>query len=147
MIISSPKPFFPHLFSNVLVTVSIHNYAFYFCSIPPGYQDETHPHPGRPFYSTVSPQTFHLPNSPKGALVVDLLRVAFNRGLLFTIFPSSISGRDEVMTWTTGVRQEPAKTYCENCDQSCLENDYLDSCLRELAARGVNPADLVRPPR
>lgn len=64
---------------------------------PNGIQKAEHPNPGK-HYSGTS-RSCYLPNNAEGKVVRDLLRLAFNRGLIFTIGDSVTSGRSNTVVW------------------------------------------------
>lgn len=56
-----------------------------------------HTHPGKVYRGTT--RTAYLPDNNKGTLVKDLLKVAFDRKLVFTIGHSRTTGEENVVTW------------------------------------------------
>lgn len=56
-----------------------------------------HPNPGQRYYGTS--RTGYLPDNEKGRIVARLLRVAFNRKLVFTVGRSRTTGVDNCVTW------------------------------------------------
>ena len=100
--------------------------------IPAGVQDSTHPNPGHSYPSTI--RTAYLPDNTKGRRILSLLRVAFDRGLTFTVGISLTLGIDNAITWndihhtTTQWRSEFGYP----------DLDYLDSVLAELKDKGID---------
>ncbi|XP_065837135.1 uncharacterized protein [Oscarella lobularis] len=66
-------------------------------NLPSGVQTEEHPTPGQPYSGTM--RIAYLPDSKEGREVLDLLQIAFERRLTFTIGRSVTSGQDGVITW------------------------------------------------
>ncbi|KAH0504443.1 Poly [ADP-ribose] polymerase 14 [Microtus ochrogaster] len=62
-----------------------------------GIQTDEHPNPGKPYRGTR--QTTYLPDNQEGRHVLDLLREAFIKRLIFTIQDSRIPGMSDVVTW------------------------------------------------
>lgn len=100
-----------------------------FYSIASGIQGPEHPNPGRPYYAVGFPRVCYLPDTEKGRIVLKLLRVAFQRRLVFTVGRSVTTGREDVVTWNDiHHKTEP---------NSRFDPSFLDKCLLELAAQGV----------
>ncbi|XP_071099632.1 uncharacterized protein [Haliotis cracherodii] len=66
-------------------------------SIPGGKQTEDHPHPGR-FYRGVNRRAF-LPDNDMGKKVLRMLKIAFDRKLVFTVGRSLTTGQPDVVKW------------------------------------------------
>lgn len=64
-----------------------------------GIQGVEHPRPGERFDGTT--RFAYLPDNQDGGEVLRLLRVAFERRLLFTVGQSSTTGADNVVTWSS----------------------------------------------
>ena len=58
---------------------------------------DRHPNPGKPFDGTV--RTAFLPDTAEGREVCDLLKKAFDAGLIFTVGRSITTGADNVVVW------------------------------------------------
>ena len=58
---------------------------------------DSHPNPGIPYSGTH--RTAFLPDSPEGREVCDLLRKAFDAGLVFTVGRSTTTGKDNQVIW------------------------------------------------
>jgi len=56
-----------------------------------------HPNPGEPYKGTT--RTAYLPDCPEGRQVLQLLRQAFDAGLVFTVGRSNTTGHDNVVIW------------------------------------------------
>ena len=65
--------------------------------IPGSIQNSSHPNPGHSFPSTT--RIAFLPNTPKGQKVLNFLKVAFVRGLTFTVGTSLTTELDNVIIW------------------------------------------------
>jgi deltex-like protein len=52
-----------------------------------------------PIYCLQFHSTAYLPDNPRGQLIAKLLRVAFERKLVFTIGHSRTTGKQGVVTW------------------------------------------------
>lgn len=58
---------------------------------------EKHPNPGKKFHGTT--RTAYLPNNAEGNKVLKLLKIAFDRGLVFTVGTSQTTGAENQVTW------------------------------------------------
>ena len=56
-----------------------------------------HPNPGKPYKGIT--RTAYLPNTRQGREILNLLEVAFDRRLVFTIGSSRTTGHEGVITW------------------------------------------------
>jgi len=56
-----------------------------------------HPNPGQPYSGTR--RSAYLPNNAEGNEICQLLRRAFDAGLVFTVGRSNTTGRDNVVIW------------------------------------------------
>ncbi|KAJ8313476.1 hypothetical protein KUTeg_008973 [Tegillarca granosa] len=93
-----------------------------------GYQTEEHPNPGK-FYSGIE-RTGYLPDNEKAKL----LRVAFDRRLVFTIGRSRTTGQEGVITWND--IHHKTRTHGGQQSFGYPDDTYLDRVLDELAAKG-----------
>ncbi|XP_071169033.1 putative E3 ubiquitin-protein ligase DTX3 [Mytilus galloprovincialis] len=119
-----------------------HGYISVSYDFPDGTQTDVHPKPGKPYYGTS--RTGYLPDSPKGRIVTRLLKVAYDRRLVFTVGRSRTTGQDDCVTWN----DVHHKTTLSGGPQNFGYPDptYLDRVLEELAAKGVTEADLHEAP-
>ncbi|KAK6637880.1 hypothetical protein RUM44_008302 [Polyplax serrata] len=102
-----------------------------------GIQGPEHPNPGRPYYAVGFPRVCYLPDTDKGRLVLDLLKIAFERRLIFTVGSSVTTGKEDVVTWNEiHHKTEPGLS---RTGFGYPDPDYLDNCLAELARQGVVP--------
>ncbi|KAL0272058.1 UNVERIFIED_CONTAM: hypothetical protein PYX00_005177 [Menopon gallinae] len=102
-----------------------------------GIQGPEHPNPGRPYYAVGFPRVCYLPDTDKGRLVLDLLKVAFERRLIFTIGSSLTTGKEDVVTWNE-IHHKTEPMALKN-GHGYPDPHYLDNCLMELANQGVVP--------
>ena len=101
-----------------------------------------HPNPGHLFSASNFPRICYLPDTEKGRLVRDLLKIAFDRRLIFTVGRSLTTHRDNVVTWN----DIHHKTEWSNVSGHGYPDDmYLDRCLQQLANFGVTPDVLNGP--
>ncbi|KAK3602302.1 hypothetical protein CHS0354_001737 [Potamilus streckersoni] len=105
-----------------------------------GIQGEDDPNPMKPYTGTK--RTAYLPDNKKGQKITKLLKVAFDRGLLFMIGVSQTTGVENCIVWN-GVLH---KTNRHGGPQmfGYPDPDYLDQVLGQLAAKGVTEADLPK---
>ncbi|KAI6192833.1 hypothetical protein M3Y99_01916100 [Aphelenchoides fujianensis] len=109
------------------------NYDF-----PDGIQTAAHIRPDTP-YSGTHRECF-LPNTPEGLRVLQLLRIAFDRRLTFTVGDSQTSGRRNTVVWN-GIHHKTRRTGGPQA-YGYPDPGYLDRVKAELAAVGVTEADL-----
>lgn len=107
-------------------------------SFPDGTQTEEHPHPGVNFGGTS--RTGYFPDCPEGVKVVRLLKVAFDRRLVFTVGRSRTTGADNVVTWNDVHHKTTFTGGAQNFGYP--DATYLVRVTEELAAKGVTEADL-----
>ncbi|XP_041360734.1 uncharacterized protein DDB_G0290685-like [Gigantopelta aegis] len=98
-----------------------------------GMQTEEHPKPGSSYHGTR--RTAFLPDNREGKTICKLLRVAFERRLVFTIGRSSTTGREDVVTWNdihhkTRIDGGPTRF-------GYPDPDYLRRVREELTSKGV----------
>lgn len=108
-------------------------------SFSDGTQGSEHPNPGQRYYGTN--RTGYLPDNEKGRIVARLLRVAFNRKLVFTVGRSRTTGVDNCVTWNDIHHKTSISGGPENFGYP--DPTFLDRVLEELAAKGVTQDDLV----
>ncbi|KAH9635507.1 hypothetical protein HF086_015000 [Spodoptera exigua] len=82
-------PQHPPCSSSILVTYNFQS----------GLQGPQHPVPGAPYYAVGFPRYTVLPDTPLGHQVVQALRAAWERGVLFTVCASQTTGREHVVAW------------------------------------------------
>ncbi|KAI6651514.1 E3 ubiquitin-protein ligase DTX3L [Oopsacas minuta] len=99
--------------------------------IPSGVQNKSHPNPGT-YYPSTS-RTAYLPANQKGLKVLGLLRVAFERGLIFTVGTSRTLGMDNMITWN----DIHHKTMQTGSAYGYPDDSYLDRVIAELKDKGV----------
>jgi deltex-like protein len=107
-------------------------------SIPGGIQTDIHPNPGVRYGGAY--RTGYLPFNKKGKLVYKLLKLAFERRLMFTVGFSITRGVDNVTIWN----EIHAKTsmYGGAYNHGYPDDQFLDRSIEELKAKGITINDL-----
>nr|XP_034995473.1 probable E3 ubiquitin-protein ligase DTX2 isoform X2 [Zootoca vivipara] len=107
-----------------------------------GVQGPEHPNPGHPYSARGFPRYCYLPDNEKGRKVLELLKVAWRRRLIFTIGTSSTTGESNTVVWN----EIHHKTEMDSniSGHGYPDPNYLDNVLAELAAQGVTE-DCLRP--
>lgn len=103
-----------------------------------GTQTSNHPSPGDPYYAHMFPRKAYFPATPEGIKIVGMLRVAFDRRLVFTVGRSATTGRENVITWN-GIHH---KTKIADSAYGYPDPNYLQRVGDELKALGITPSDL-----
>ena len=103
-----------------------------------GMQNVTHPNPGFPYHADSFPRKAYFPATPEGNKVVRMLRLAFDRKLIFTVGQSATTGRDNVIVWN-GVHH---KTKISDSVYGYPDPHYLQRVEHELNALGITEKDL-----
>ncbi|XP_022287018.2 putative E3 ubiquitin-protein ligase DTX3 [Crassostrea virginica] len=109
-------------------------------SFSDGTQGPEHPNPGQRYHGTS--RTGYLPDNEKGRIVARLLRVAFDRKLVFTVGRSRTTGMDNCVTWNDIHHKTSISGGPENFGYP--DPTFLDRVLEELAAKGVTQEDLCQ---
>ncbi|CAN9501071.1 unnamed protein product [Ophioblennius macclurei] len=104
-------------------------------SIPPGVQGPEHPNPGQPFTCRGFPRFCFLPDNDKGRKVLELLKVAWMRRLIFTVGTSSTTGEPDTVVWN-GIHHK-TEMMSNLSGHGYPDPNYLDNVLSELASQGV----------
>ncbi|XP_067393916.1 probable E3 ubiquitin-protein ligase DTX2 isoform X5 [Emydura macquarii macquarii] len=104
-------------------------------SISRGTQGPEHPNPGMPYTARGFPRYCYLPDNEKGRKVLDLLRVAWRRRLIFTVGTSSTTGESNTVVWNEIHHKTEMDTNLSG--HGYPDPNYLDNVLAELAAQGV----------
>ncbi|XP_038159635.1 probable E3 ubiquitin-protein ligase DTX2 isoform X1 [Cyprinodon tularosa] len=112
-------------------------------SIPPGIQGPEHPNPGQPFTCRGFPRFCFLPDNDKGRKVLELLKVAWMRRLIFTVGTSSTTGEHDTVVWN-GIHHK-TEMMSNLSGHGYPDPNYLDNVLSELASQGVTE-DCLKPP-
>ncbi|KAI4551724.1 hypothetical protein MJT46_017976 [Ovis ammon polii x Ovis aries] len=104
-------------------------------NIPHGIQGPEHPNPGKPFTARGFPRQCYLPNNAQGRKVLELLKVAWKRRLIFTVGTSSTTGETDTVVWN----EIHHKTEMDRnvTGHGYPDPNYLQNVLAELAAQGV----------
>ncbi|XP_075957790.1 putative E3 ubiquitin-protein ligase DTX2 isoform X4 [Anarhichas minor] len=112
-------------------------------SIPPGLQGPEHPNPGQPYSCRGFPRFCFLPDNDKGRKVLELLKVAWMRRLIFIVGTSSTTGEPDTVVWN-GIHHK-TEMMSNMSGHGYPDPNYLDNVLSELASQGVTE-DCFRPP-
>ncbi|KAM4546769.1 putative E3 ubiquitin-protein ligase DTX2 isoform 1-T1 [Fundulus diaphanus] len=112
-------------------------------SIPPGIQGPEHPTPGQPYTCRGFPRFCFLPDNDKGRKVLELLKVAWMRRLIFTVGTSSTTGEHDTVVWN-GIHHK-TEMMSNLSGHGYPDPNYLDNVLSELASQGVTE-DCLKPP-
>ncbi|XP_008830496.1 probable E3 ubiquitin-protein ligase DTX2 isoform X3 [Nannospalax galili] len=104
-------------------------------NIPHGIQGPEHPSPGKPFTARGFPRHCYLPDNAQGRKVLELLKVAWKRRLIFTVGTSSTTGETDTVVWN----EIHHKTEMDRnlTGHGYPDPNYLQNVLAELAAQGV----------
>ncbi|XP_040192800.1 probable E3 ubiquitin-protein ligase DTX2 isoform X2 [Rana temporaria] len=105
-------------------------------TINPGIQGPEHPNPGRPYSARGFPRHCYLPDNDRGRLVLELLKVAWARRLIFTIGVSSTTGESDTVVWNE-IHHKTEMT-SNITGHGFPDANYLDNVLAELASQGVS---------
>ncbi|CAD5229108.1 unnamed protein product [Bursaphelenchus okinawaensis] len=100
---------------------------------PSGIQSHAHPRPGVPYHGMT--RTCYLPNTDDGHEVADLLQLAFERRLVFTVGDSVTTGQRNVIVWN-GIHHKTSRQGGPT-NFGYPDPTYLDRVRRELAAVGI----------
>ncbi|XP_025906011.1 probable E3 ubiquitin-protein ligase DTX2 isoform X2 [Nothoprocta perdicaria] len=107
-----------------------------------GIQGPEHPNPGMPYTARGFPRYCYLPDNEKGRKVLELLKVAWRRRLIFTVGTSSTTGESNTVVWNEIHHKTEMDTNLSG--HGYPDPNYLDNVLAELAAQGVTE-DCLRP--
>ncbi|XP_070788199.1 probable E3 ubiquitin-protein ligase DTX2 isoform X2 [Pituophis catenifer annectens] len=100
-----------------------------------GIQGPEHPSPGLPYTARGFPRYCYLPDSEKGRKVLELLKVAWRRRLIFTVGTSSTTGENNTVVWNEIHHKTEMASNVSG--HGYPDPNYLDNVLAELAAQGV----------
>nr|XP_013045406.2 probable E3 ubiquitin-protein ligase DTX2 isoform X5 [Anser cygnoides] len=100
-----------------------------------GIQGPEHPNPGMPYTARGFPRYCYLPDNEKGRKVLELLKVAWKRRLIFTVGTSSTTGESNTVVWNEIHHKTEMDTNLSG--HGYPDPNYLDNVLAELAAQGV----------
>ncbi|KAM6162457.1 E3 ubiquitin-protein ligase DTX3L [Erethizon dorsatum] len=98
-----------------------------------GTQTEHHPNPGR--YYPGTQRVAYLPDNKEGKEVLELLQVAFDRKLIFTVGYSRAQGVSDVITWND-IHHKTSQSGGP-LNYGYPDPDYLKRVKEELKAKGV----------
>uniref|UniRef100_A0A4W5MEF8 E3 ubiquitin-protein ligase n=1 Tax=Hucho hucho TaxID=62062 RepID=A0A4W5MEF8_9TELE len=111
-------------------------------SIPPGIQGPEHPNPGQPYTCRGFPRFCFLPDNDKGRKVLELLKVAWTRRLIFTVGTSSTTGEPDTVVWNE--IHHKTEMMSNVSGHGYPDPNYLDNVLSELSSQGVTDDCLVK---
>ncbi|XP_053341699.1 probable E3 ubiquitin-protein ligase DTX2 isoform X2 [Clarias gariepinus] len=111
-------------------------------NIPPGIQGTEHPNPGQPYTCRGFPRFCFLPDNDKGRKVLELLKVAWTRRLIFTVGTSNTTGEPDTVVWNE--IHHKTEMMSNVSGHGYPDPNYLDNVLAELAAQGVTDDCLKR---
>ncbi|XP_010900594.1 probable E3 ubiquitin-protein ligase DTX2 isoform X2 [Esox lucius] len=111
-------------------------------SIPPGIQGPEHPNPGQPYTCRGFPRFCFLPDNDKGRKVLELLKVAWTRRLIFTVGTSSTTGEPDTVVWNE--IHHKTEMMSNVSGHGYPDPNYLDNVLSELASQGVTDNCLIK---
>ncbi|KAF4073220.1 hypothetical protein AMELA_G00256360 [Ameiurus melas] len=111
-------------------------------NIPPGIQGPEHPNPGQPYTCRGFPRFGFLPDNDKGRKVLELLKVAWMRRLIFTVGTSNTTGEPDTVVWNE--IHHKTEMMSNVSGHGYPDPNYLDNVLAELAAQGVTEDCLKR---
>ncbi|XP_053130964.1 probable E3 ubiquitin-protein ligase DTX2 isoform X2 [Hemicordylus capensis] len=107
-----------------------------------GIQGPEHPSPGAPYTARGFPRYCYLPDNEKGRKVLELLKVAWKRRLIFTVGTSTTTGESNTVVWNEIHHKTEMNSNVSG--HGYPDPNYLDNVLAELAAQGVTE-DCLRP--
>eukprot|EP00063_Salmo_salar_P078506 XP_014053341.1 PREDICTED: probable E3 ubiquitin-protein ligase DTX2 isoform X1 [Salmo salar] len=111
-------------------------------SIPPGIQGPEHPNPGQPYTCRGFPRFCFLPDNDKGRKVLELLKVAWTRRLIFTVGTSSTTGEPDTVVWNE--IHHKTEMMSNVSGHGYPDPNYLENVLSELSSQGVTDDCLVK---
>ncbi|XP_060769308.1 probable E3 ubiquitin-protein ligase DTX2 isoform X2 [Neoarius graeffei] len=111
-------------------------------NIPPGIQGPEHPNPGQSYTCRGFPRFCFLPDNDKGRKVLELLKVAWTRRLIFTVGTSNTTGEPDTVVWNE--IHHKTEMMSNVSGHGYPDPNYLDNVLAELAAQGVTEDCLKR---
>lgn len=98
-----------------------------------GIQTAEHPSPGRQYTGTR--RVAYLPKTKEGEEVLELLKTAWNRRLIFTVGTSVTTGRSDTVIWA-GIHHK-TQTYGGSSNYGYPDETYFDRVKQELAQVNV----------
>jgi len=105
---------------------------------PSGKQGPEHQHPGASYSGTT--RIAYLPNTAHGQVISQLLRLAFDHRLTFTIGTSVTTGRTNTVVWNN-IHHKTSLSGGPEC-YGYPDDTYLDRVEEELQAAGITRAML-----
>ncbi|XP_012677465.1 probable E3 ubiquitin-protein ligase DTX2 isoform X2 [Clupea harengus] len=104
-------------------------------NILPGIQGPEHPNPGQQYTCRGFPRFCFLPDNEKGRKVLELLKIAWTRRLIFTVGTSSTTGEPDTVVWNE--IHHKTEMMSNVSGHGYPDPNYLDNVLTELASQGV----------
>ncbi|KAM9540765.1 putative E3 ubiquitin-protein ligase DTX2 isoform 1-T1 [Salvelinus alpinus] len=111
-------------------------------TITHGIQGPEHPNPGQSYTSRGFPRFCFLPDNKKGRKVLELLKVAWTRRLIFTVGTSSTTSEPDTVVWNE--IHHKTEMMSNVSGHGYPDPNYLDNVLSELASQGVTDDCLLR---
>lgn len=105
--------------------------------ISSGIQDDRHPHPKKPYTCRGFPRRCYLPDNEDGKKILNLLVVAWERRLIFTIGTSATTGENSTVTWNEIHHKTEFSSNITG--HGYPDPSYFDNVLLELSLQGVLP--------
>lgn len=102
-------------------------------TFPDGIQTAEHPNPGKRYTGTR--RVAYLPKNKEGEEVLELLKTAWNRRLIFTVGTSVTTGRSNTVVWS-GIHHK-TQTYGGSSNYGYPDEGYFDRVKKELALVNV----------
>ena len=62
-----------------------------------GIQNDSHPNPGSPYHAHLFPRKAYFPATREGSKIIGMLKLAFDRRLIYTVGSSRTTSRDNVI--------------------------------------------------
>ncbi|XP_065830532.1 probable E3 ubiquitin-protein ligase DTX2 [Oscarella lobularis] len=104
-------------------------------NIKSGVQGPEHPEPGKRYTANGFPRIAYLPNNADGQKVLKLLKIAWERKLIFTIGSSSTTGERNTVVWND-IHHKTELSGNSN-GHGYPDPNYISNVLQELAAHGI----------
>ncbi|XP_041455804.1 E3 ubiquitin-protein ligase DTX1-like [Lytechinus variegatus] len=104
-------------------------------NIPPGTQGQEHPSPGRRYSSRGFPRMCYLPDNEIGRKILQLLIIAWDRRLIFTIGTSVTTGEPNTVVWNE--IHHKTEFGSNVTGHGFPDPNYFTNILGELASQGV----------
>ena len=103
-----------------------------------GIQNDSHPNPGLPYHAHLFPRKTYFPATREGSKIIGMLKLAFDRRLIFTVGTSATTGKDNVIVWN-GIHH---KTQVTDSMYGYPDPNYLERVEDELNGFGIKEEDI-----